>query len=630
LIEHRDRLVTRQELLDLFWEGRDVYDLTLSRCVSSIRKALDDQSDRPRFIETRWSEGYRFIGPVEEEPALSDSSDWEIERIRGVKIIVEDHSEQCAPDALIGPQLLLDEAAPAAAPLAAAEPGPIERTQIGPLRTSWKRGAWGLFGLLLILAISGVWFYRHRTNAAATESIHSIAVLPLKNLTGDSANDYFSDGMTESLITSLSKIDGLKVVSRSSVFRFKNKELTPQEAGNQLGVASVLEGSVRNVGDSVSVAVRLVSANDGRVLWVSDEKDRAFGDVFAVQDDIARNVASGLRLQLSGKSAALLAHRYTANAEAYQLYLQGRFYLNNYGSNDDLAKATRYFDGAIARDPGYALAYAGLADAYSNMALDWEDPRAVFPQAREYAQRALELDDSLGEAHFARGNIAFFYEWDWPRADSELERALNLDTKSVESNACYLHSLESQGKADEAVAQVRRALDKNPLSTYIGGELGCASYYAHRYEQAIESLHDTLKTDPGYVLAHYNLARALGQQGMYEQAIAELKIAISTWGRSTMLLSELAYDYAASGRKAAALELLVELQRRSANEFIDPYPLAWIYVGLGEHDQALQSLERAYEVRSSWMPWIKVEPKFDQLHTEARFKGLLSKLRLAA
>lgn len=627
LIENRDRLVTRQELLDRFWEGRDVYDLTLSRCVSSIRKALDDQSDRPRFIETRWSEGYRFIGPVEEQSALVDS-DWEIERVRGVKITVEDDSRPPSLTDPAEPQLLLGNAVPAAGALAALQSTAIESTQIGPSKVGSKATTLTVIALVIVLAVGGIWLYRYRANAAAPESIHSIAVMPLKNLTGDSANDYFSDGMTESLITSLSKIDGLTVISRSSVFRFKNKDLTPQEIGNQFGVASVFEGSVRTVGDSVRVAVRLVSVKDGRVLWVSDEKDRAFGDVFAVQDDIARNVASGLRLQLSGKSAEQLTHRYTANAAAYQLYLQGRFYLNNYASNDDLLKAARYFDSAIAKDPVYALAYAGLADAYSSMAIDWQDPRSVFPKAKEYAERALELDDTLGEAHFSRGAIAYFYEWDWPRAQSELDRALDLDAKSIESNACYLHSRESLGKTDEALAQVRRALDKNPLSTYISEELGCASYYAHRYEQAMSFSRDTLRTDPSYALAHYNLARALGQQRMYGQAIAELNTAISTWGRSTMLVSELAYDYAASGRKAEARKLLDELQRRSANEFIDPYPIAWIYVALGDNDKALQSLERAYEVRSAWMPWIKLEPKFDALRTEPRFRSMLGRLNL--
>jgi TolB-like protein/DNA-binding winged helix-turn-helix (wHTH) protein/Tfp pilus assembly protein PilF len=615
LVEHRDRYVSRNELLERFWQGSDAYEETLTKCISTIRMQLNDPPNAPRFIETRKKVGYRYVGPCEERragSALVEAPVVAVEHVRAVSVSIdEDHELPPLPARTLAAQLVLP-----------------------PARAAWwKKKTVVTAAIFLLLAGVVVWLVvgsRSNTQrAGANAPIHSIAVLPLKNLTGDSAKDYFSDGMTESLITSLSKIQGLKVISRSSVFRFKNKDLTPQEIGTQLGVASVLEGNVRNAGDSVRVGVRLVSVDDGRVLWVNDEKDRAFGDVFAVQDDIARNVASGLRLQLNGKTAEQLARRYTANAEAYQLYLQGRFHMNNYGSNDDLVKAVRYFNSAITKDPGYALAYAGLADAYSNMAIDWLDPRAAFPKALEYAQRALELDDTLGEAHFSRGAIAYFYEWDWPRAQAELDRALELDAKSLESNACYLHSRETLGKPDEALAQIQRALEKNPLSTFISSELGCASYYAHRYDQAVDYSRNTLRTDPSYVLSHYNVARALGQKRMYDQSIAEINTAISTWGRSTMLVSELAYDYAASGKKAEALKLLDELQRRSVNEFIDPYPLAWIYVALGQNDKALQSLERAYEMRSAWMPWINVEPKFDSLHSDARFQVLLHRLKLA-
>lgn len=609
LVEHRERYVSRQELLEKFWQGSDVYEETLTKCISTIRTQLNDPPNTPRYIETRKKVGYRYIGPFEKvaDEDLIGAPFVEMERVRGVIVTVGEEAEQSVVSQTVTP----------------AQP-------VSPRAwVSWKRplvlaaSSIAILGIVVGLSVRSRW----RTPITSA-SIHSIAVLPLKNLSGNPANDYFSDGMTETLITSLSKIDGLKVISRSSVFRYKNKDLTPQEIGNQLGVAAVLEGSVRNVGNSVRVAVRLVSVEDGRVLWVSDEKDQTLSDVFTVEDDIARSVALGLRLQLNEKSTEQIARRYTENVEAYQLYLQGRFYINNYSNNDDLLRAMRYFDNAIAKDPKYALAYTGLADTYTTMAIDWREPRVVFPKAQEYARKALELDGTLGEAHFARGAIAYFYEWDWVEAQKELDLALDLDAKSVESNACYLHSRETLGTADEALVQVQRALEKNPLSTFISAELGCAAYYAHRYDQATDFSRETLRTDPSYALAHYNVARGLGQKRMYEQAIAELTPAIASWGRSTMLLSELAYDFAASGRKAEARKLLDELQRRSANEYIDPYPLAWVHVALGENDKAFQLLERAYEVRSAWMPWVNVEPKFDSLHSDARFQDLLHRLHL--
>jgi TolB-like protein/Tfp pilus assembly protein PilF len=479
--------------------------------------------------------------------------------------------------------------------------------------------------------VGGLFAYSRRplrVNAGATEPIRSIAVLPLKNLTGDPANDYFSDGLTEGLITSLSKIETLSVQSRSSVFRFKNKEIDPQELGKQLGVAAVLEGGVRKSGDSVRMAVRLVSVVDGRVLWVSDSQDRALGDIFALQDDISRNVAAGLKLRLTTDADRQIARRYTDNIEAYQLYLQGRFFLTRYLVYEDLVQAVKHFEAAIAKDPNYALAYTGLADTYTMMGIDWRSPKEVFPKALEYSRRALELDEGLGEAHYSNGAVAYFYEWDWPKAQTELQRALDLNAKSLESNACYLHSLESSGKPDEATAEVRRALNQNPLSPIISAELGCSAYYARHYDQAIEFSDETLRLDHTSVFARYNTARAMGQKQMNEQALVELHKVGEVWGPSATLQAELGYNYALLGRKVEARKILNQLLARSTKEYIDPYPLAFIYLALGEKDQALKALEQAFEKRSAWMPWLKVEPKFDPIRLEPRFNELLRRLKI--
>jgi TolB-like protein/DNA-binding winged helix-turn-helix (wHTH) protein/Tfp pilus assembly protein PilF len=605
LIQNRERYVGRQELLDRFWEGNEVYEETLTKCISTIRTQLGDPPAAPVYIETRKKVGYRYIGPYEvftTAPELAVGT--EVERIREVSIVVEEEEQDEVP--------------------------PNNSRALPPYRKSSVRNI-VLLTFAASLVIGGIFvYYRRNARAGHLEEVrfNSIAVLPLRNLTGNQNEDYFSDGITESLITSLSRIPGLSVQSRSSVFRFKNKDIDLQSVGNQLGVTAVLEGTVRKLDQSVRVSVRLVNVRDGKVIWVSNSEERSLGDLFALQDEIARNVASGLKLKLTGESERLMARRYTENVEAYQLYLQGRYFLNNWASDNDLVKGIKYFEAAIAKDSNYALAYTGIADAYIMMAMDWADPNDVMPKAQRFAEKALSLDGSLGEAHYSRGAIAYFYEWDWEKANQELDRALELDAKSIEANACYLHSLEAWEEPDRAMAMMRRVLDRNPLSLGVTAELGCAAYYAGRFEQSIEFGRQMNQMEPGNGLAHYNLARSLGQTRRYTEALQELEKTESIWGRLPSVLAERGFVYAAMGNSVGAKKILAELRSRSPKEFIDPYPVAFILVALGEKDEALTSLERAYQLRSAWMPWIQVEPKFQSLHSEPRFVALLQKLKL--
>jgi TolB-like protein/DNA-binding winged helix-turn-helix (wHTH) protein/Tfp pilus assembly protein PilF len=611
LVDKRERYVSRQELLDRFWSGSEGYEETLTKCVSTIRTHLNDPPTAPRYIETRKKVGYRYIGPFEaltEEKFMGALLESEIvEKTRFVEVVVEEEDER---PALRDTQTIRQ---------IARNPTQNRRLMVAVVTS-----------IALILIVGGVFLSRRATSSqsAAAKPINSIAVLPLKNLTGDPSKDYFSDGMSESLINSLSKMGDLKVVARSSVFRFKNVEVDPRELGRQLGVSALVEGSVKHLDDSVQVSVRLVNVEDGRVLWASDERERAFGNLFALQDEIARDIAINVRGQLTGEFERRLAKRYTENTEAYQLYLQGRYYVNNFSTSDDLTRAVGYFDEAIARDPKYALAYAGLADTYITMATDWRRPREVFPKALEYAEKALELDANLGEAHYSRGAIAYFYEWDWEKASKELDTSLDLDAKSVEGNACYLHAKETLGRPADALAQIRRAFDRNPLSVMISSELGCASYYARDYDRALTFDTDTLAMDQGFAFAHYNAARALGQKKQFDRALSEMDKVLAVWGRSAMTLTETAYLYAMQGKTSEAQTILSELNERSNRDFVDPYPVAFIYVALGDNDRALTSLEKAYAIRSTWMPWINLEPKFDQLRSNPRFIDLLKRLKI--
>ena len=606
LIQNRERYVSRQELLDRFWQGNEVYEETLTKCISTIRTHLGDPPAAPLYIETRKKVGYRYIGPYEVFTAAPELAvGTEVERIREVSIIVEEEEEQ-------------DEL-----------PARADRL-LPPHRNAIVRNLVLLTSLALLVIVGMSFYYLRHANSAQPEvaRFNSIAVLPLRNLTGNPSEDYFSDGITESLITSLSRIPGLSVQSRSSVFRFKNKDIDLKSLGSQLGVTAVLEGTVRKLDQSVRVSVRLVNVRDGKVIWVSDSEEHSLGDLFALQDEIARNVASGLKLKLTGESERLMARRYTENIDAYQLYLQGRYFLNNFASDQDLFKAIKYFEAAIAKDSKYALAYTGIADAYIMMAVDWADPNDVMPKAQRYAEKALSLDDELGEAHYSRGAVAYFYEWDWEKAKEELNRALELDAKSIEVNTCYLHSLETSEQPDQAIESIRRVLDRNPLSVGVSAELGCATYYAGHFDQSIELNRKMNEMEPGNGLAHYNLARSLGQTGKYGDALQEVERTASIWGRLPSVIAEGGFDYAAMGNSAEAKKILAELHSRSPKEFIDPYPVAFILVALGEKDEALTALEHAFELRSAWMPWIKVEPKFQSLHSDPRFVALLKKLKL--
>src|SRR5262245_25342982 len=354
LVENRERFVSRQELLERFWAGSDGYEETLTRCISTIRTQLGDPRSAPRFIETRKKVGYRYVGPLEEQAAASPSGRVEIERTHGIKIFVEEDDEGVPVLLPNQPDLAIEGTAPIK-DLKVKQPGQIE--SVTPVQWNRLSKAKLIAAIFVVIALTfgTVWWYRHRARdtSATPGAIHSLAVLPLRNLSGDPTNEYFSDGLTDSLITALSKIENLKVISRSSVFRFKDKQVTPEEIGKNLGVAALLEGGVRNAGNSVRIDLRLVSVEDGRVLWASDEHDHALGDLFALQDEIARQVAAALRLRLSGDNDRQVARRYTDNIEAYQLYLQGRFYFNNYNSDRDLLRGIQYFQAATARDPDY-------------------------------------------------------------------------------------------------------------------------------------------------------------------------------------------------------------------------------------------------------------------------------------
>jgi TolB-like protein/DNA-binding winged helix-turn-helix (wHTH) protein/Tfp pilus assembly protein PilF len=599
LVEHRDRLVTRAELLERFWEGHEVYDETLTKSVGAIRKALDDQSEKPRFIETKWSEGYRFVCEVEEQrPAPRISS-------AGIQNLAEETDSSQA---------------------AALENGVINSSAQGQSKLFRRIAAIGGTCVVLALVALAVYLYRQPwlTPVHVEVPIRSIAVLPLKNLTNDPENEYFSDGMTDSLITALSKVEGLRVTSRGSVFHFKGQENDPRELGKQLNVAAILEGSVRKDGESVRVAVRLVSTDDGRVLWTSETYDRSLRDIFALQDEIARSVATGLRVKLTGAGDRQLVRRYTNDVDAYQLYLKGRYYWNE-RTEAGLEQGIEYFKQAIAKDPGYAQAYAGLADSYILMGVgDYSvlSPKEAMPRAKAAALKALELDETLAEAHTSLGFLNYVSDWDFPGAEHHFKRAIILDPNYVTAHHWYALFLGVMGRFDESIDQARLALTLDPSSPIINTDLGLIFTYARQPDRAIEQLKKTIDREPSFIVAHWRLGRAYAQKGMYPEALAELQKTITATGRKPYYVSLVGYIEGLSGNRQEALKILKELKGLPRSRESIPALIATVHIGLGNRDEAFAYLDKAYQGRFTALLGIKVDSMFDPLRADPRFPDL--------
>jgi eukaryotic-like serine/threonine-protein kinase len=470
---------------------------------------------------------------------------------------------------------------------------------------------------LLILVAAGVQLYRSARRSPPV-TLESVAVLPLVNGSGDPEADYLSDGITESLINSLARISTLRVMARTTVFSYKGRAVDPIKIGNELGVGRLLTGRVVPRGDDVSIQVDLVDVATGAQLW-GQRYDRKLADILTVQDEIARHVSDTLRVDMTGDQQP--SGRLTRNAAAYQLYLRGRFHWNKF-TEEGARKSIEYFNQALALDPGFALAYVGLSDGYGILGQIGRPPRENAPQAKAYAEKALELDATLPEAHFARGAYELFYGWDWDVTVRELKRAAELNPRLGPPHDLYGQFLSATGHAAESIAENTRALEFDPLSANSNANLALAYYYARQYDRTVEQCRRTLELDPAFFFASLYIGAAYNQQGKPPEAIAELQKARDVPGGAIPITSELGYAYAVSSRRAAAEGMLRTLQEQSSRAYVDPYYVAIVHLGLGDLDQTFAWLERAYAERSFWLLWLNVEPKFDRLRSDGRFAAL--------
>ena len=459
--------------------------------------------------------------------------------------------------------------------------------------------------------------------------IDSLAVLPLVNASADPNAEYLSDGITESIINTLSQLRQLRVMARSTVFRYKGREIDPQTVGRELGVRAVMTGHVLQLGDSLVVRAELVDTADGSQLW-GEQYRRELVDIFELQEEISKEVSEKLRLRLAVEEKRLLAKRYTENTQAYHLYLKGVYYRHKW-TDEGYQKAIDYFNQAIAVDPNYALAYAGLADTYG--ALGFAEALAIAPQkawllAKAAAEKAVNIDNTLAEAHASLALVRLNYEWNWLEVERGLERALALNPYHVGAYHWYSHYLIVMGRMEESLAASLRATELDPLNLGMTVHLGFHYYCARQYDQAIEQCSKTIELDPGFHEAHQFLGWAYEQKKMYEEAIAEIQKAISLSGGRPYWVAALGHVYAVSGQKEEAQKILDELKELSKRRYVSPFDIALTYTGLGEMDQAFIWLQEAYEQRSGWFPYIKVYPIFDALRSDPRFADLLRRVGL--
>jgi serine/threonine protein kinase/tetratricopeptide (TPR) repeat protein len=455
----------------------------------------------------------------------------------------------------------------------------------------------------------------------------AIAVLPFVNASPDPDNEYFSDGMTDELITALTKVEGLRVASRTSVFALKSQREDIRAIGIRLNVSAVLEGTVRKAGNRLRITVQLSNAGDGRTLW-SERYDREMADVFAIQDEIAQTIVRTLRTTLLGDIGDTTSVRYTENVKAYGLYLKGRFWWNR-RTQADIAEGVRYFDQAIAEDPSYALAYSGLADSYA-LDLDYRGVPVMegMERAKAMARKAIALDETLAEAHTSLGWVTFIYDWDWPAAEREFSRAIQLNPRYSTARQWYAWFLVAMGRFDEALAEGRAAIDLDPASVSIRRSLGWLQYYARQYEPALDNLRRALTMNPTAEESHRLLGLVYLQQGLYDDAAASFKEAMASSDYDVMAFAGLGHVAARRGRMDEAQAVLHELHERSKTSYVSPVALSGLYVTLGQADAAFEWLEQAYRERRGWLAYLKIEPMLEGVRNDPRFSRLVERMRL--
>jgi TolB-like protein len=507
------------------------------------------------------------------------------------------------------------------------ESGKVTSSDTAKLR--WSRRTMLIGAIAFVFVIAAIAVAAFYLGSSGRTPINSVAVLPFANASGDPNAEYLSDGITEGIIDKLSGLPDLKVISRTSAFHYKQRDIEPKKVAKELGVEALVMGRLVQRGDDVSVSAELVDAREDKQLW-GEQYSRKLADIHSVQQEIATAVSGNLRVRLTSEEKTRLNKSSATNPEAYQLYLKGRYQANQ-ATAAGLKKGIEYFQQAINQDPGYALAYAGLADAYGELggALIYRPPIETLPKAKAAAMKAVELDDTLAEAHVALAMTQWFYDWDWPSAEREFKRAIELNPNSAISHQHYAIGLLTRSRFDESIGEGERAQVLDPLST---GQLEYTYLVARRYDESIARYQKVLDLYPDIAYKRAELAWAYAMKGMYAQAVGEYdKIpaeAKAVAPENQLVASGLGWVYAVSGRRADALKIAKEFKDLSSHAYIDFYQFAAIYAGLGDKDESFRLLEKAYEEHSSNMPFLAVDPFWYGMRSDPRYADLLHRIGL--
>jgi TolB-like protein/DNA-binding winged helix-turn-helix (wHTH) protein/Flp pilus assembly protein TadD len=592
LVRSGGRIVSKEELMQAVWPDSFVEESNLTQTVFMLRKALGETA-KQKYILTVQGRGYRF-GP---EVSTVQPSNSELPEI---------------PAVVAGPEPV----------------GGTEETLVQS-KASGRRRAWVL-ALLVILVIGiAIWLYRPFQRAKAAPPLRSIAVLPLDNFSGDPSQEFFVDGMTDELITDLAKVSSLRVISRTSVMRYKGTKKELPQIARELNVDGIIEGSVTRSGGRVRITAQLINASTDRHLW-AEAYEREAGDVLKLQSEVARAIAQQVQAQLTPQEQARLGSAQTVNLEAYEAYLKGRYYLSTqYSSGEGLKLSKTYFEEAIQKDPGFARGYSGLADSYVWMALFHQIPPAdAYRLATEAISRSRELNDTVGEIHDTLGLLKWRFEWNWAAAEQEFNQAITMAPSyscGHEDRATYLSFL---GRRSEALAGVKNSREIDPGPSSAMTEV--AAYYQLRdYENLIEASKRGMASNPQEWTAYSNLGVGYEGTGKMAEAIAAYKKAVELSKGDQDAFASLAHAYAATGKRSEAEKILHDLQRQSKTTYVSPYLIATVFAGLGQNDQAFEYLNKAYDDHSLDLSWqIKADLRLDSLRSDSRFQDLLRRIGL--
>jgi TolB-like protein/DNA-binding winged helix-turn-helix (wHTH) protein/Flp pilus assembly protein TadD len=643
LVENSSHLLEKGRLMESLWADAFVEEGNLADNISKIRQVLGDSRKDPKYIETVSGRGYRFIAEVRRiERATSETEQGRVEVEQPVEQLdltsepqfseptQEDDRSTYSAVVPVGPKkpdVQGTEAHSKTDDLAEIKKLKAEnnsQNKFAGFESRWLIPV-SVLGLLVLGA--SILFFWLESGRSTGDPVKSVAILPFKPLVADKRDEALELGVSDSLISGFSRLRHTTVSPISAVRRYAGLEQDARAAGQELGVASVLDGNIQRTGERIRVSVRLVNVEDGRTLW-AETFDENFTDIFAVQDSISQRIVAALALQLSGEESASLSKKYTANTEAYHHYLKGRFFWSKL-TPDGLQKSLDFYAQAIEIDPNYALAYAGLADSYNLLGSYGFWPlRESHPKARAAAEKALDIDAELAEAHASLATVIADYYWDWAAAEDHFKRAIDLNPNYPVARSWHSQHLSRMGRHDEAVEEARRAQILDPLSSSANAHVGLALFRARRFDEAQAELLKGLEFDPNALDAHIFLGFVKVQQGKGNEAIAEFQRVVELSERNPSMVALLGYGYASAGNKDKARAIIEEFNSQSKKQPVSHIETAMIHIALGDREQAFALLEKAYEERAWQLGFLQVEPIFDPIRSDPRFGQLVSRINV--